>query len=344
MVEAEGVRVVPWADWSEWLALKEMLSNGETEQAYERVAMYRLRRRNAVPIAVITSVALRKQLEKPDPDPYLQRLALSMTLTRFVNGTTDRLQPRGEGSSARSVYSLATELRLPLILVEIRHQASHNELPKLSTLRSAARQALGWLEEYYWEPQSRSIMGVERNGLSAARILIEKTCCFDADMQSGVQGTQKIREATCRPLQDSDTLEKMKQITAGLDKKKRQKGDPHEEETPGRRWSLCGDADAWKTTPLGLIPGQFEVPRLWKRQRQGNKIATQRQVRETSGEEDGHCAIGTESFDGRKPSCQWDAQSYGILSQDEEAYVAKMAAEFRQLAEHAAEGRINTDK
>ena len=46
-------------------------------------------------------------------------------------------------------------------MVDVRHEAAHNELPSLALLRLAAKQALTWLTEYYWERQSQSLQDAE---------------------------------------------------------------------------------------------------------------------------------------------------------------------------------------
>ena len=46
---------------------------------------------------------------------------------------------------------------LPRILVDVRHEASHNELPSLALLRMAAASALTWLKESYWKQQSEHV-------------------------------------------------------------------------------------------------------------------------------------------------------------------------------------------
>lgn len=46
---------------------------------------------------------------------------------------------------------------MPRLLVDVRHEAAHNELPSLSLLRQAATEALTWLKEYYWERQRLSL-------------------------------------------------------------------------------------------------------------------------------------------------------------------------------------------
>ena len=40
------------------------------------------------------------------------------------------------------------------MLVDVRHEASHNELPSLALLRVAAAEALRWLEASYWQRQA----------------------------------------------------------------------------------------------------------------------------------------------------------------------------------------------
>jgi hypothetical protein len=50
-----------------------------------------------------------------------------------------------------SMYSIAKMIGLPATFVELRHQATHEQLPSLVKLRSAARKALAWIWEYYWK-------------------------------------------------------------------------------------------------------------------------------------------------------------------------------------------------
>ncbi|KAF6843808.1 las1-like protein [Colletotrichum musicola] len=48
------------------------------------------------------------------------------------------------------MYSVAKTIGLPATFVELRHQATHEQLPSLAKLRSAARKALEWIWTYYW--------------------------------------------------------------------------------------------------------------------------------------------------------------------------------------------------
>jgi ribosomal biogenesis protein LAS1 len=65
----------------------------------------------------------------------------------MVNGITDSLQ---RGKVAASVSGLADSAGLSRLLVDIRHAATHNELPTLASLRLGARHALQWLAAQYW--------------------------------------------------------------------------------------------------------------------------------------------------------------------------------------------------
>jgi ribosomal biogenesis protein LAS1 len=55
----------------------------------------------------------------------------------MVNGLVDPLQV---GAYARSISSIAAQLGLPSWLVELRHAATHEDLPSLELLRDAARE------------------------------------------------------------------------------------------------------------------------------------------------------------------------------------------------------------
>ncbi len=47
---------------------------------------------------------------------------------------------------------------LPRLLVDVRHEASHNDMPSLSLLRLAAAQALDWLQAAYWQRQEDHLL------------------------------------------------------------------------------------------------------------------------------------------------------------------------------------------
>lgn len=263
---ADGTRVLPWANWSEWLELKNLLRDGELEEARARVSLYETRRRGSVPIAVVSSVAIACLLKNPSPDPYSQRLSLSMALARFVNGMTDRIQPRGQSSSAKSVYTLSVGLQLPLILVEIRHQSCHNLLPRLATLEFGAKQALVWLEHCYWEPQHTNIIQqLPQQFVQISKVFERNQNDADDEKMSFTQtGTAtSVEQGGNRA---GDIISKMQQIAERIEKRKQnaKRTTTVEKRVKLRtaRWSECKNRESWKGLPLGLAPGQRIPPRV----------------------------------------------------------------------------------
>jgi hypothetical protein len=65
------------------------------------------------------------------------RQSYATAIIRLVNGLVDPLQL---GAYARSIASIAAQLGLPGWLVELRHAATHENLPSLGLLREAARE------------------------------------------------------------------------------------------------------------------------------------------------------------------------------------------------------------
>ncbi|CAN8066373.1 unnamed protein product [Agarophyton chilense] len=242
-----------------------MLTAGKIEQAKARIALYQVRRRGSVPISVLSSVALACQLKNPSPDPYTQRLSLSMTITRLVNGLTDRIQPRAQGATARSVYGLAVELGLPLTLVDIRHQSCHNLLPRLTALESGAKQALFWLEQFYWKPQHTNLINRLPKSLLDLKVVFESRPGHTHE-NVGFDYASFLSTNLCSEDDEVDTtVYKINTIIRKLQSRGAQyvRQLPIYKNSPSRkRWRRCKNPEAWKRLSLGLIPGQTRPPRL----------------------------------------------------------------------------------
>jgi hypothetical protein len=78
-----------------------------------------------------------------------------MTLIRFVNGLVDIQQ---KGQYAISISSLAEKIGLPTFFVELRHDATHNQLPSLPVLLNSVQTALNWLEINYWNKIMENVL------------------------------------------------------------------------------------------------------------------------------------------------------------------------------------------
>ncbi|TFK36790.1 Las1-like-domain-containing protein [Crucibulum laeve] len=77
------------------------------------------------------------------------RQSYATAIIRLVNGLVDPLQL---GAYARSIASIANQLGLPPWLVELRHAATHEEMPSLEVLREATRQSMLWILHNYFLP------------------------------------------------------------------------------------------------------------------------------------------------------------------------------------------------
>lgn len=62
----------------------------------------------------------------------------------------------------RTMFQRAMDLGLPASFVELRHEATHRELPSLIVLRNAAQRSLEWLWGYYWVKIDRDAVLLHR--------------------------------------------------------------------------------------------------------------------------------------------------------------------------------------
>lgn len=168
-------RQVPWSSWAEWRQVGLWLLSQEPQEAqrgldrvsddhhhvasaetfcaplyrcmafapFAQVAAWRVRGR--VPLGVDSTAALVEAAARDHAlasagagaaaaagSEHELRLQYSMALVRMVNGIADSAQ---RGRLAASVASLAGAAGLPRLLVDLRHEATHNELPSLAALR-----------------------------------------------------------------------------------------------------------------------------------------------------------------------------------------------------------------
>ena len=106
---------------------------------------------------------------------------------RFVTGLLDGHQDK---QRKQSMYALAKTIGLPATFVELRHQATHEQLPSLAKLRSAARKALQWIWEYYWRhlcPPAAVPEGSTRQGDTCETILLRYLNEEQDDRRTGLR-------------------------------------------------------------------------------------------------------------------------------------------------------------
>ena len=91
----------------------------------------------------------------------------------FVTGLLDSHQ---ESKYKVSMYTQAQKIGLPALFVDIRHEATHGDMPNLTNLRSAADRALRWLWEDYWKGLEEQEAALPASGGRTAVLLDEGIC------------------------------------------------------------------------------------------------------------------------------------------------------------------------
>ncbi|KAF7367218.1 Protein LAS1 [Mycena sanguinolenta] len=150
-------RRVPWTSTAELDQLCSWIFTDENDLESKVKAINRLsawRAITALPHALESTLALLSALMQDAsdarPSSYLSlRHSYATAIIRLVNGLVDPLQL---GAYARSIASIANQLGLPPWLVELRHAATHEDLPSLELLRQAARESMTWLLHNYFLP------------------------------------------------------------------------------------------------------------------------------------------------------------------------------------------------
>ncbi|DAZ98433.1 TPA: hypothetical protein N0F65_001134 [Lagenidium giganteum] len=165
---SKRAQLVAWIDWREWqLVHHELFADdvGAQQHALSRIAAWRSR--GHLPIAVdataqFVELALHERLAQHHTHAVgvstRSHMELSLqyasAVVRCVNGLVDGSQ---KGVYAMAVSSLAQRIGIPLWIVDLRHESTHNQLPSLPVLRFAARHLLAWLRSNYWMPQETTL-------------------------------------------------------------------------------------------------------------------------------------------------------------------------------------------
>ncbi|KAL2212200.1 Las1-domain-containing protein [Sarocladium strictum] len=170
--------ITPWRDRAELLRVKDQFSHdyrasttlqsssvvrtdeqkkrkrNDRHAAVARVAMW-MQRGNCPHLvestALLTAAVLSDEEaneENAASSSYALRAAYAAAFSRFVTGLLDGHQDK---QRKQSMYAVAKTVGLPATFVELRHQATHEQLPSLAKLRDAAHKALDYIWDYYWK-------------------------------------------------------------------------------------------------------------------------------------------------------------------------------------------------
>ncbi|CAJ1424278.1 unnamed protein product [Effrenium voratum] len=164
-------KVAPWSSWAEFHGVYSQLTSVEPREraaGVKRVETWRTRSRLPVAVDVTASFVeimlndayLNSDTCHPRSDHEL-RLMYAMAVVRLVNGIVDVAQTKRS-----TILERAHGLEWPQIFVDLRHDASHQNLPPLPVLRLAAQEAVWLLVERFWRPQLHQIE--ERAGTTSS--------------------------------------------------------------------------------------------------------------------------------------------------------------------------------
>ncbi|XP_065618142.1 uncharacterized protein LOC112012981 [Quercus suber] len=151
-------KLVPWLSWDEWLFVKDCLFSNSPDSvatAFRRISAWRSR--GCLPVAIeVTASIIEIQQKDPhfrenqsngasdnfrvDQTSYVQlsedmlAMLYCMAIIRLVNGVVEKTRKKTEVSLAVA----ADAIGIPRMLIDIRHEGSHRELPALQIVRSAS--------------------------------------------------------------------------------------------------------------------------------------------------------------------------------------------------------------
>jgi len=162
-----GRKLVPWSSWAEWSFVRDGLFSPFPAAALRRIAAWWSRGSVVIPVDV-TAAFVKIRLRDPffrsglagdDAMESEEMLVMlySMAIMRLVNGFVENQHKK----TGRSISELAEAVGIPRVLVDIRHESSHRNLPSLRLLRLASIKAFDWLKCIYWDRQTNSIPDVQ---------------------------------------------------------------------------------------------------------------------------------------------------------------------------------------
>ncbi|KAL0393800.1 UNVERIFIED_CONTAM: hypothetical protein Slati_4346200 [Sesamum latifolium] len=163
--KSHSFKLVPWMSWDEWKFVRESLFSSSPDSvasALQRISTWRSRGCTAVAIEVTASIV---EIQQQDPffrndlnesasqSEEMLAMLYCMAIMRLVNGVVEKTRKKNE----ISIGEAADAIGIPRMLIDIRHEGSHRDLPSLQLVRLASEKALDWLVSYYWKPQEAAI-------------------------------------------------------------------------------------------------------------------------------------------------------------------------------------------
>lgn len=106
------------------------------------------------------------------------------------------------------MYHLAAEVGIPASFVELRHEATHRDMPSLVTLQRASQRALDWLWQFYWagieeEVSSMAVPDAVDSGLSGKDVRFARD-----DVRKLIEPVVKVASSTTLSIKERRSLER----------------------------------------------------------------------------------------------------------------------------------------
>ncbi|RMJ24764.1 Hydroxyacylglutathione hydrolase [Aspergillus sp. HF37] len=149
----------PWKSHSHLLSVRDQFYPSPTNagpdlrpRACATVAAWKLR--GNLPHAVEATALLTDAILHDDAaknSVFSIRATYAAAFCRFVTLLVDS-KLHGQ---RKTMFQRALDLGLPASFVELRHEATHRDLPSLVVLRNSAQRSLEWLWDYYWGKADR---------------------------------------------------------------------------------------------------------------------------------------------------------------------------------------------
>lgn len=254
----------------------------EQHRAVARVSMW-MQRGNCPHMVESTALLMAAMLNDQDAassenaasSAYAIRAAYSAAFSRFVTGLLDGHQDK---QRKQSMYSIAKTIGLPATFVELRHQSTHEQLPSLAKLRSAAKKALLWIWDYYWkhlgddaaDPCREAVLTYLREDDEAqSRKLIKEMERWSSDMvletiaevRNSLPGnkaflkcqelSQLLKEAESQKQKEADLVKNATKDTLMDGAHVLRAADVPEPVQEDRGWSRF--EGTWKAKPIGIV-------------------------------------------------------------------------------------------
>ncbi|KAL0220433.1 hypothetical protein RCL1_000287 [Eukaryota sp. TZLM3-RCL] len=150
---------VPWSSWQDWIEVKTQLFSSDSDtitEGIERVSLWH--NRGSCPGAVEATSHLLICILSPHKSPVPSDFELIALYSHAILRLTTCVLDQAQTNKARSLSSLASDLRFPLHIVDLRQSIVHAGSPSLAALAQGIKDGLNWIKEYYWDAQFNQII------------------------------------------------------------------------------------------------------------------------------------------------------------------------------------------